>query len=68
MNIKDKKILIVATISSAVISSLVTYFATKTNYQEKYYAQLLDQQEQNKIHQRRLNKYIQPNMGNSKAY
>ena len=68
MNIKDKKILIIATIGTAILSSLVTYLVTKSNYQEQYYAQLLEEKEQQKIQQEKLGTYIKPNYGNGKVY
>ena len=68
MNIKDKKILIIATIGTAILSSLVTYLVTKSNYQEQYYAQILQEKEQQKIQQDKLNQNFKFEIGNEKTY
>ncbi|MFM2344034.1 MAG: hypothetical protein RLZZ210_644 [Pseudomonadota bacterium] len=68
MNIKDKKILLLSVFSSAIVSSLVTYYATKTNYQEQYYSQMLEEKSQEKIQQDKLNQNFKFTIGNEKAY
>ncbi|MFM2344033.1 MAG: hypothetical protein RLZZ210_643 [Pseudomonadota bacterium] len=67
LNYQNKK-MIIAIVSTAMISSLVTYYATKTNYQEQYYSQMLEEKVQEKIQQDKLGTYKKLNYGNEKAY
>jgi len=65
-----KKVLLIGVLASALVSSVITYYFTKTNYQEQYYAQQLEQNKLQKEAFDKMNtlKNYKPDFTTGRAY
>lgn len=68
LDYRTKQIFLAILVSTALLSSLITYLFTKNSSQEQYYSQMLEEKVQEKIQQDKLGTYKKLNYGNEKAY